>query len=253
MCKPAGFILYRGPSLIGTGTVTAIATLESSNIKTGNMIQVWILPDDRDPLAALQSNTNAAACGVCPLQGWFDKQRGKLVDRVCYVNVGQAPKQIYRSLKSGRYAEYDHAQHADYLRGREIRIGAYGDPAALPTSLVRYLSRIGSSWTGYSHQLFWIDQRRAKALSRVLMASCHTPAQHAEAKRRGWRSFVAIRPEQARPDGAVECPNYSHGVQCRDCRLCQGTSKRARDIYVIAHGAVGANLGAVQTAQGESL
>jgi hypothetical protein len=253
MSSLLGFILYEGPSLIGDGDIICVATLESSNIKTGNMVQVWILPKDQDPLDALHAGNNESACGSCPLQGTWNSDLGKMENRVCYVNIGQAPKAVCRSYRAGRYPIYDHGRHSVLFRSREIRIGAYGDPAALPTALVRYLAAIGNGWTGYSHQLFWIDQRRANALARYLMVSCHTPAQHAEARRRGWRSFVAVHPKQKRPENAIECPNYTHGVQCADCQLCQGTSKRAKDIYVIAHGKVGANLPIVQQLQGESL
>lgn len=250
---PIGFILYEGPSEIGLGDIVCIATLESANIKTGNMVQVWILPKSVDPLEALHTEQNGAACGTCPLQGTWDPVKGKLVDRVCYVNVGQAPKQVYRSYENGRYPVYDHNRDSVLLRSREIRIGAYGDPAAVPTELVKYLATIGESWTGYSHQLFTIDRDRANELAKILMVSCHTKAQDAEAKRRGWRTFTAIDPRQTPPADSIECPNYTHGVQCADCRLCQGTAKQAKSVFVIAHAKVGANLPNVQAKQGEQL
>ena len=96
-----GFVLYEGRSLIGSGDVVAIATLESANDKTGDMIQVWILPADRDPLDAIHDNDNGHVCGRCPLQGTFDAIQGKMVNRVCYVNLGQAPKQVWRSYHVG--------------------------------------------------------------------------------------------------------------------------------------------------------
>lgn len=248
-----GFVLHEGPSLIGSGDVVAIATLTSKNIKTGNMVQVWILPKHMDPLDALQASQNSGACGQCPLQGCFDDTLKRMVNRVCYVNVGQAPKQVYNSYAKGKYPRFQRQYHECLLKDREIRIGAYGDPAALPTHLVKYLAQVGSGWTGYSHQLFSIDQRRANALAKYLMVSCHTPAQHAEAKRRGWRSFVAIHPKQSIPADAVQCPNYTHGVLCADCQLCRGTSRPAKDIYVVAHGKVGLNLPIVQSLQGQEV
>lgn len=248
-----GFVLYEGKSLIGSEEIVCIATLESKNGKTGNMVQVWIVPKDEDPLDAVQHGQNSGACGRCALQGKWDEQLQKMVGRVCYVNLGQAPKQIYRSYKAGKYSKYNRRIHEFLLVEREIRLGAYGDPAALPVPLVRYFATVGSGWTGYSHQLFWIDQRRANELAKYVMCSCHTKAQHAEARRRGWRSFVAIHEGQSAPEGAVECPYYTHEVQCIDCQLCQGTSKRAKDVYVISHGKVGANLPAVQQMQGDLL
>ena len=246
-----GFVLYRGPSLIGDGDIVAIATLESKNEKTGDMVQVWILPEHDDPLAALHNGTNDGVCGNCPLQG--TRVDGRMENRVCYVNLGQAPLGIWRAYKRGSYPMFNRAVDQPMLEDREIRIGAYGDPAALPTSLVKYLASVGSSWTGYSHQLFWIDQRRAKALAKYLMASCHTKAMDAEARRRGWRPFTAIAEGQTPPENSVHCPHYTHGVQCRDCLLCQGTSKNAKAVYVIAHAKTGYNLPKVQHRQGASL
>jgi len=240
-----GFILYRGKSFIGNGNVVAIATLKSKNGKTGNMVQVWILPDNGlSPLEAVQANQNADACGTCALQGV--NIEGRTVGRVCYVNLGQAPAGVWKAYQKGLYPMYDRKVHGQFLKGRFIRIGSYGDPAALPVRLVRYLSKVGKGFTGYSHQLFWIKERRASTLASMLMASCHTPAMHKEAQRRGWRSFVTISEKQSPPANAVQCPNYTHGVTCLQCQLCQGTSKKAKDVYVIAHAKVGLNLPAVQ-------
>jgi len=245
MATPQGLVLYRGPSLIGHGNVVAIVVgfrRPSRNSKTGPMLQCYILPDRDSPLAALQGNRNQAACGRCALQGRYDAARGRMVDRVCYVNVGHAPEGIWSALKRRQYPRYCAARHRHLFAGSDIRIGAYGDPAALPVPLVRWLSAVGRSWTGYSHQLFWIDQRRAAALSRYLMASCHTPAQHGEALRRGWRAFTVVPHGSAPPDGAVECPHYSHGVTCQDCGMCRGTSLAARSVWVRAHAKTGLNL-----------
>ena len=249
--KIGGVVLYRGPSLIGGGNIVCVATIHSKNRKTGNMIQVWILPDDGlTPLQALQQGKNGSACGNCPLQGWYDFTTGRMVSRVCYVNVGQAPNAVWRKLQRGGYPTFNQAEHNHLFVNRKIRIGAYGDPAALPDNVLGYLTTAGSGWTGYSHQLFWIDPVRAQELAKVLMVSCHTPAQHAEAIRRGWRPFTAIRANQAPPVGSVQCPAYTHHVTCLQCGLCCGTQRQARPVYVIAHSKGSANLARVQSAAG---
>lgn len=239
-----GVVLYEGKSLLSDQRIVAIATFKSSNEKTGDMVQVWILPADLDPLQAIQTNDNSGACGRCALQGTADES-GKMHNRVCYVNVGQAPLGIWRAWQSGSYPQFDKRLDEWLLKDREIRIGAYGDPAALPVSLVRYLATVGRSWTGYSHQLLWIRRDRADALSELLMCSTHNKAQLAEARRRGYRSFHAIPAGAPAPADSVECPFYTANVQCRDCQLCQGTSKQAKDVYVIAHAKVGLNLAEV--------
>jgi len=245
-----GLILYRGPSMLGGGHVVCVATLRTTNRKTGNMVQVWILPDDGlSPLRALHAGKNFSACGNCGLQGVVVKPRrgkSKLKNRVCYVNVGQAPTAVWRAVQRGSYPVYGRAQHEHLLRGRKIRIGAYGDPAALPDELLRHLCEISSGWTGYTHQAFWIEPQRAESLSKFLMISCHNSAQRLEALRRGWRPFTAIRADEPRPVESVECPAYTRGITCERCGLCKGTASKARPVYVVAHGKVGGNLSAVQ-------
>ena len=48
---PSGFVLYDGPSMLNQWeNVIVIATLSSANVKTGNMIQTWILVKDYAPV-----------------------------------------------------------------------------------------------------------------------------------------------------------------------------------------------------------
>jgi hypothetical protein len=241
-----GFVLYSGKSMLSEQRIVAIATLYSANAKTGNMVQLWILPAELSPLAALKQNDNAGVCGRCPLQGVFDSKLGRMVRRVCYVNVGQAPEAIWQAYQRGRYPIYNPRRHAALIDGRTVRLGAYGDPAALPIRILRDLVAMSSSHSGFSHQLFDIDRRRADLVAQYCMTSCETPAQHVEAVRRGWRPFTVIRPDEQPPADAIECPHYSHKVQCATCGLCGGTSRRAKPVYVIAHAKTGLNLGTVQ-------
>ncbi len=252
-----GFVMYEGPSLIGHGDIAAIATLRSENEKTGNMVQVWIVPTKLGLLEAVQNGQNSAACGGCPLMGTpnlvnIRRRDGtteevlRIKNRVCYVNLGRLDSTVMRAYKNGRYSPYNRRIHERWLRGRLIRLGAYGDPAAMPDHIIEYLISVGSGHTGYSHQLFSIERRRADKLAKHLMVSCHTPAQHNEAVRRGWRPFTVIAKNQQPPVGAIECPFYTHGVQCDECQLCQGTSKRAKPVFVRAHAMVARNLPTVQ-------
>lgn len=248
-----GFVMHEGPSLIGKGDVAAIATLNSANEKTGNMVQVWIVPKEGGTLAAVQKGDNSAACGSCPLIGTPEQTKDgvKIRNRVCYVNLGRLDSTVLKAYNNGRYPPYNRKLYERWLRGRDIRLGAYGDPVALPDSLIEYLASVGSGYTGYSHQLFSIERERADRLAQLLMVSCHTPSQHNEALRRGWRPFTVIANGQHVPENAVECPFYTRGVQCDRCQLCQGASKKARPVFVRAHAMVAANLPAVQKMEHE--
>jgi hypothetical protein len=247
MATPSGYIMFQGRSAISDQSVVAIATMHSQNDKTGNMVQLWILPSDLSPLAALKSNNNKGACGSCKLQGWFDGK--KMQNRVCYVNVGQAPEGIFKAFKRGKYPNYNPKIHAKKIKGRKIRLGAYGDPAALPCELLEHLVGLSAGHTGYSHQLFDIaktDRPLADRLAKMLMVSCDDNAQHNTATAYGWRTFTVKTPDGTTPADSIQCPFYSHNVQCEDCLLCSGSAKGARSIYVIAHAKTGLNLPKVQ-------
>ena len=97
MSKPLGFILDQGLSPIDGSPYVAILTLKSSNRKTGNMAQVWILRSDLNPVEAMSSGQDRSICGDCPHRKQDDGSRS------CYVNVGQAPLSVYKGFKRGRY------------------------------------------------------------------------------------------------------------------------------------------------------
>ena len=59
-----GFVFYDGPSLIDGAPIIGIAVLESSNAKTGNMVQTYILRADMAPLAAIASGDDVSTAGT---------------------------------------------------------------------------------------------------------------------------------------------------------------------------------------------
>jgi hypothetical protein len=226
MPKPNGFILYTGPSELDGSPIVAIVTTNSENRKTGDMSQLWILRADRSPVDALMDGSDSAICGDCVHRG--DRATGS--PRTCYVNVGRAPLSVYRAWKAGRYPGLD---RADLVRGSSIRLGAYGDPAAVPfPSIVALLNASGTGrWTGYTHQ--W---RSAPMLRPFVMASCDTVAEAADAAAAGWRAFLVAA---VAPPAFVECPATTVGTTCKRCALCAGTSdrtERAPSIFVQPHG-----------------
>jgi hypothetical protein len=85
------------------------------------MIQCWILREDVDPVSAERTGQDASVCGDCALRG-----------NGCYVLLHQAPLQVWRAYHAGCYPPF-HKRHEHLFLGREVRIGAYGDPAAVPT------------------------------------------------------------------------------------------------------------------------
>lgn len=241
-------VLWRGPSYLDGTPVVAVATIKTRNRKIGNMVQVWILPDlEATPLQALQQGKNSGACGDCPLQGRSEKLpngKTKLVGRVCYVNVGQGPNAIHRALKAGNYAGYDPAKHDKFFVGARVRLGAYGDPMAIPVGLCEHLVGRSRKHTGYTHQLFrlGLDPSIAQRFANILMVSAHNKAIDGEAKRRGWRRFTIVQKHEDAPEGSLHCPAYEIGITCAQCGLCNGAQSGAKSIYAVAHSMSGTNL-----------
>jgi len=90
---------------------------------------------------------------------------------------------------------------AEILRGRTVRLGAYGDPAAVPFQVWQALLAYAAAWTGYTHQ--W---RRAPELAAYCMASVDTPGERAEARFLGFRTFRVRAAGQAVETREVVCP-----------------------------------------------
>ena len=229
-------ILYHGPSELDGSPVVAIATgveKASRNSKTGAMVQVWILAADVSPISAIMTGKDAGICGYCP-------HRGPLGKRSCYVNVGKAPSNVWGKWNKGGYEVC--RDLTGLGAGRVIRIGAYGDPAAVPNKIWKTLVSSASGWTGYTHQ--W---RIRTALRSILMASVDTKAEQLTAIAKGWRTFrVTPTLESASPmmlkSQEISCPASEEAgkrTTCIACQLCngsRGTSDSRRSITILAHG-----------------
>lgn len=227
--KPAGYVIYRGPSALGDGNIVVIAcALERSrNSKTGHMVQTYILRDDMHPVEAVKTGADGVICGDC-------KHRGVLgVGRSCYVTLGHGPSHVWRSLQRGSYPDADPSEVGVLLAGKTIRLGTYGDPAAAPIAVWQALVAHAVAWTGYSHA--WT--RLGTDWRRLLMASADTVAEAFQAHAMGWRTFrVGVSAEA----GEVRCPASAEAGKktvCADCRACMGLAGKARASIVIApHG-----------------
>jgi len=222
-----GFVLHRGVSPLDGSEFVVIATLKSGNRKTGDMIQIWILRADQDPVAAIQSGADVTVCGDCIHRKQADGTRS------CYVNAGQAPLSVWRTWKRGGYLENPSTELiARALKGRRIRWGSYGDPAIIPAHIVALWNEHADGWTGYTHQ--W-GQPWAQWCRGTFQASCDGFADYLAASDAGWRTFAVV-PKNGEAFSGKQCPATVDGsaATCRTCSLCDGA--RA-DIWVEAHGA----------------
>ena len=234
-----GYELGRGRSPIDGADIVAIATVDSSNRKTGPMVQTWILRTDRGPLAAVADGSDAAICGSCPHRRTYAPDLGRHV-RTCYVEVGRAPEAIYGAWMRGRYPRADRWTRYAIGAGRAVRLGAYGDPAAVPARIWRDLVRDAVGHTGYTHQ--WREPFAAEHRG-LCMASADSPADYDAARAAGWRTFRVRRPDEPRLAREVVCPaspEGGHRATCAECLLCRGADaarpNMAPGVVIVAHG-----------------
>ncbi len=227
---PNGAIFYRGRSLLDGAPIVGIVTgfnRRTSNEKTGDMLQTWILRSRISPTNAVLTGRDSSICGDCALRGTSPQTR------TCYVTVFQAPLAVYKAYKRGNYAPLV----LDSIRGRAIRLGAYGDPAAIPTHVWQMLLTGASTWTGYTHQWRTADPQ----LRKIIMASVDSEDERVVADALGWRTF-RVRPTTDDPidhESEVICPasaEAGYRTDCEHCGLCQGQHRPAKSVVIAAHG-----------------
>lgn len=225
-------IIYDGPSQLTGERVVAILTgyqRASNNRKTGAMLQTYILRADDTPFGAILSGTDRAVCGDCPLRRGPD-------GRTCYVNVAKAPLTIWRKFARDGYSRGDGAELA---RGRMVRLGAYGDPAAVPIDVWRTLLQHAHGWTGYTHQWRTCDT----AYASLVMASCESADSVDHARTLGYRTFRVLRPGDTTTPTTnrrtITCPASAERgnlTTCERCGACNGTGNgRAFDVAIAQH------------------
>lgn len=225
MKKPKGIILYRGKSLIDEKMIVVIATgfQKNYNKKTGDMIQIWILKADISPILAKRLGDDYSICGDC-------KQRhfGS-----CYVNLCHGPSRVYYAYQNGSY-EFYNDDLLQFFKGRDIRIGSYGDPSAVPVYIWDRICSVANSYTGYTHN--W--KKCNPDLKNYCMASVELEKEHKQAKKLGWRIFRAKLEKDNKFKNEITCPATTIGLSCNKCNLCNGmTEKTKKDVVITIHGA----------------
>jgi hypothetical protein len=235
-------IVYNGPSMLDGSPIVAIVTTSSKNVKTGSMAQLWIMRSDVDPVTASRTGADEAVCGTCPHRGNpTERGRGQAAQRACYVVLAQAPLGIYKAFKRGSYLM---ARTVDAIAavgaGRMVRVGAYGDGAALPAWITSALIRDAAGHTAYSHQS---GRPGARFEPERYMASVESKQAAEEAWSRGWRTFRVVADATEIVAGReIECPAI-RGVKCIDCGLCGGSQVKAKSIAIVKHGSGAKYLG----------
>jgi hypothetical protein len=156
-------LLYDGPSQLTGARILVIATAQNGNRKIGHMLQLWIVPAI-SPIAAVKSGADDAVCGDCRHRG-----DGHGAQRSCYVEYWRAVENIWQAR--AKAIPMSPQAFAVKHPGLQLRIGAYGDPVAVPVRIWRYLLSTADGFTAYTHA--W-RRPQAHAYQDFCMASVDT-------------------------------------------------------------------------------
>jgi hypothetical protein len=220
-------LIWEGQSLLEPETYIRVyltgRSNPSANVKTGNVLQTYIMLRDIAPIDAVKNGADSAICGDCAHRS---------SPRTCYVNIGQAP----RAIHAGRHVVCDNV--TELALNATVRLGAYGDPAAVPFELWRELLTLANGWLGYTHQWKTCDQR----LKLYCMASVDSQAEFDAAHDLGWRCFFVGRSMADKPERVALCPASAEAgkvLTCADCQSCSGLSgvRQTGDVFIPVHGA----------------
>lgn len=237
-------VIYEGPSQIDGSPIVVILTgvkNKSHNSKTGEMPQAWILRSDVHPTEALRTGEDVSICGDCPHRPkeLGDKALSKS-SRTCYVTV-MGPNAIYKKYSNGDYPIVNPLELGSKLQGQKVRLGAYGDPAAVPIQVWDELLSLCES-TGYTHQWRTCDEGYAN----YCMASCDNALDVMQATIKGYRAFyVQNVSDFANADKFVDnvklsfCPaskEMGKVTTCSKCMACSGNRLgRKSNITILMH------------------
>ena len=241
--KQQNSIIYKGPSLIDGSPIVVIAIVKSSNRKTGDMVQTYILCDNGlDPMENSKLGNDFSICGNCKHRGEAltpahpDFGRYKMAKgRTCYVALFQGVLITRKHYKKGGYATAQgHDAIAALGAGRMVRIGTYGDGAAVPDYIWDSLLSKAKGYTAYSHQSDTIDVDPM-----IYMISADDETQARQAWQRGNRTFRVIQKTDELVKGSeILCPASKEAgrrATCDTCKLCAGASIKAKSIAIVQH------------------
>lgn len=231
--KHTGYIIYRGPSLLDGKPIVVVAiTGTSKNGKTGNLVQTYIMADNgKSPVESAQLLEDVSVCGDC-------KHR-RSMGGSCYVNLGQGARSVMDGVMRGIYPLDDGYMLAAAVFNRKVRLGTYGDPAAVPAWVWEGLLHTAAGHTGYTHQ--WASGK-AEHVKRWCMASVDTLGEMVRAQAAGWRTFRVTAPDTI---GAfareMPCPaseEQGKRLTCETCMACSGGDSKKASVTIMVHGSL---------------
>ena len=242
--------LWRGPSVIDGHPVVLLAQLASRNSKIGGAVGLYIWSQRNKP--SVMRGTGGM-CPKCPIKAVCYNQSGRLTsvyDKSWAVRVA-----------SGRVLKPEREDFSRHLSGRLLRWGVDGDIGAVPLEVIRAVNAATGLASGH---LAYTHHHKRTELQSVAMASTGSFAEAVKLEKMGWRCYLSLpaRGWNGRKDrftGKIKadfvelvrtgkresglllwcslCPNYTSGLKCSSCKMCDGLSgNRAGHIVAPLHG-----------------
>ena len=222
-------VIYKGISLLDNETPIMVVmsgyNKDSQNDKTGPLVQLYILPIDILPKDAYTSGSKSV-CGDCKYNG----------NNGCYVRWSHL-KGLWNSARS--QSPVSMRLSKELIKGLRVRVGAAGDPAAIPFTFWNSLLSGCEKFTGYTHQ--W-NKDEFTSLSSLFVASTDSKEETRQANDKGWSTFEVIDNEEPSPSSilclATDTTKQKNGLPftCSSCMGCNGKGKQ-KNWYVQLHGA----------------
>jgi hypothetical protein len=263
--KESGRTIWAGPSQLTGEQIKVVISgyvLPSENTKMGfgeedlakhqQYIQIWILNegDEFQPM-------HRSICGDCSHRTYKGRSRGFLWDLAgdllrwdeevkgaCYVQWMKGPNAAWKA--SNRNEALSLQAASAICSDRLVRLGAAGDPAAVPLKVWKELLGIdgagnmtAKSITAYSHM--W-NRPEFQDYKLICMASADSAEEKELARSMGWSTFTVRASLPDDDDRSTLCLNAVPDVHlsCAECRKCDGllTARKPKDVWVPLHGAL---------------
>ena len=237
----SSLVVWRGPSRFDGAPIMVTLVPVSDNAKTGNMSQVFVLRQDVVPFGAAKSGLDYSVCGKCRLR---PEDIGG-----CYV---QTVKFRAHWDKVSKQAVATPAEVQVAIGLRPVRLGAYGDMAAVPPEVTNGLVAMARGRvTNYTHGHLTLGFDGVEHMRRYTMLSVETLAEAERAWQRGWRTYRMLAPGEGPAQGEIMCPYVVTQEQCYDCLRCGGHGNRGPSIVIPLHGGDGVEGRALRVIRGK--
>ena len=234
-------VIYHGPSMLDGAPIVVLASVGSSNVKTGPLVQTWIMRADKHPSEASAKKADESVCGMCP--------RRHALGGDCYVQIVHAPRSVWESWDRQGRPGSNWADPVSILalqsdaRAHGLRLGSYGDPMAAPAAVWQDLisALMPSKIVGYTHQWFSPVDSEWLWFRDHVMASCDSVAEATKARENGWRVFLATDGHHEEIDHMIQCPatRDENPLTCERCGICNGAQGRGTErvsVFLLEHG-----------------